>query len=190
MKISGVKLTRRGMLGGGVLAGALAVPTVAGLSGWQWRQAGGHPGAPLLLFDNSLDAGHCFACAAQGAGGAPQALAGDPVRLMQRLLPSRPALIAGVSRHAEALLLIEVAQEAGYVLAGEMLGNADGCSANTCHAGWLPLTRMAVHAGPHWVEALAHWALDPQARSAPDLARRTPLARAGEAALGWVLVPR
>jgi hypothetical protein len=189
-----VKVSRRsilgsGILGGGVLAGALAVPTVAGLSGWQWRQAVAHPGQPLLLFDPSLDAGQRFARTGEAAGGTPQELAGDPVRLMQGLLAARPALIAGISRHADAVLAVEAAQEAGYVLAGEMLGDAAGCSANTCHAAWVPLTRMAVYAGANWAEALAAWAQDPQARTAPAFAA-APTARAAETALGWVLVPR
>lgn len=188
-----MKVSRRGVLGGGVLAsvigGALAVPTVAGLSGWQWRQAVAHPGQPLLLFDPSLGAGQRFARAGEAAGGAPQQFAGDPVRLMQGLLAARPSLIVGISRHADAVLAVEVAQEAGYVLAGEMLGNAAGCSANTCHAGWVPLTRMAVGAGANWAEALAAWAQDPQARTAPAFAA-APATVAAETALGWVLVPR
>lgn len=184
-----MKVSRRSILGGGALAGALAVPTVAGLSGWQWRQAAAHPGQPLLLFDPSLAAGLRFARAGEAAGGAPQQLTGDPVRLMQRMLAARPSLIAGISRHADAVLAVEAAQEAGYVLAGEMLGNAAGCSANTCHAGWVPLTRMAVHAGANWAEALAAWAQDPQARTAPRFA--APAASPDrETALGWVLVPR
>ncbi len=184
-----MKVSRRHILGGGVLAGALAVPTVAGLSGWQWRQATAHPGQPLLLYDPSLDAGQRFARAGEAAGGAPQVLQGDPIRLMQAVLPQRPSLIAAISRHADAVLAVDAAQEAGYVLAGEMLGNAAGCSANTCHAAWLPLTRMAVGAGAHWAEALAAWAQDPQARNAPAFG-----AAGGttdrESALGWVLVPR
>ena len=188
-----MKVSRRGMLGGGMLAsvigGALAVPTVAGLAGWRWRQGAAHGGAPLLLFDPTLHAGMRFARAGQHAGGEPQAMTGDPVRLMQGLLASAPALIAGVSRHAHALLAVEAAQEAGYVLAGEMFGDAAGCSANTCHAGWVPLTRMAVHAGPHWVEVLAQWALDPAARGEHAVPRQSgPAPR--ETALGWVMVPR
>lgn len=184
-----MKVSRRNILGGGVLAGALAVPTVAGLSGWQWRQATAHPGKPLLLYDPSLDAGQRFARAGEAAGGAPQVLDGDPIRLMQAALPARPSLIVGLSRHADAVLAVEAAQEAGYILAGEMLGNAVGCSANTCHAAWVPLSRMAVGAGANWAEALAAWAQDPQARTAPRFSA------AGdrpdrESALGWVLVPR
>ena len=184
-----MRVSRRGILGGGMLASALAVPTVAGLSGWQWRQATAHPGQPLLLYDPSLDAGQRFARAGAAAGGAPQVLEGDPVRLMQGLLAARPSLIAAISRHADAVLAVEVAQEAGYVLAGEMLGSAAGCSANTCHAAWVPLTRMAVGAGANWAEALAAWAQDPQARTAPAFAAAAP-SRAVETALGWVLVPR
>ena len=183
-----MKVSRRGVLGGGVLAGALAVPTVAGLSGWQWRHSPRHAGDSLLLFDDTLEAGRRFAAAGEAAGRAPVALQGDAIRLMQRELALRPALIAGVSRHAQALLAIEAAAEAGYVLASEMLGNAQGCSANTCHAAWLPLSRMAVGAGAGWVEALAAWASNPQSREAP--AAVMPAGNARESALGWVLVPR
>lgn len=179
-------VTRRGLLGGGMLAGALAVPTVAGLGGWRWRQGAANPGDALLLYDPSLAAGRRFA---EAGGSSARALQGDPVRLMQALLPARPALIAGISRHADAVLAIEAAGEAGYVLAAEMLGDTQQCSANTCDGGWVPLTRMAVGAGPAWVEALAAWAIDPQARELPMVEARS-IHRSDETALGWVLVPK
>ncbi|MES2699659.1 MAG: hypothetical protein V4647_08625 [Pseudomonadota bacterium] len=179
-------VTRRGLLGGGMLAGALAVPTVAGLGGWRWRQGAANPGDALLLYDPSLAAGRRFA---EAGGSSARALQGDPVRLMQALLPARPALIAGISRHADAVLAIEAAGEAGYVLAAEMLGDTQQCSANTCDGGWVPLTRMAVGAGPAWVEALAGWAIDPQARELPAADARS-VHRSDETALGWVLLPR
>ncbi len=181
-----MKVTRRGMLASGLLGGALAVPTVAGLGGWRWRQGAAHPGDALLLYDPSLAAGRRFADA---GGKQAREITGDPVRLMQALLPARPALIAGISRHAEALLLVEAAHEAGYGLAAEMLGDTQQCSANTCDGGWVPLTRMAVGAGPAWVEALAAWAIDPQARELP-MADARGIERSTETALGWVLVPR
>jgi hypothetical protein len=179
-------ITRRGLIGGGMLAGALAVPTVAGLGGWRWRQGAAHPGDALLLYDPLLSAGRRFGAA---GGDAAHVLQGDSVRAMQALLPARPSLIVGVTRHAAALLSIEVAGEAGYVLAAELLGNGAGSSGNTCNNGWVPLTRMAVGAGPAWVEALAAWAIDPQARELPVVAAGAG-GGASEQALAWVLVPR
>lgn len=177
-----MKVSRRSMM-----LGALAVPTVAGLASWQWKH--GATSASLLLHDDSLAAGRRFAAAGRAAGGRTVAIAGDPVRFGREVLADRPALIAGISRHAEALLLGEVAMEAGYVLATEILGTAAGCSANTCHAGWLPLNRMAVAAGDSWVEALAAWAVNPQSRELPHISSRGHRTDPGTV-LGWVLVPR
>ena len=51
-----MKATRRSVMAGG-FAGALAVPTLAGLAGWRWRNGEGS----VLLFDPSLEAGRRFA---------------------------------------------------------------------------------------------------------------------------------
>jgi hypothetical protein len=175
-----VKATRRELMAGGVL-GALAVPTVAGLASWRWR----HGEGAVLLHDPSLAAGRRFAEAGRAAGGQVLALEGDAIRLAQQVLAGKPALIAGVSRHAEALLVEEAAAEAGYRRVVALEGRARGCTAAECRPGWRALGRMAEGAGDAWAEALAEFALHPRASVAT---RALPDARPDPAmALGWLL---
>jgi len=102
-----VKATRRG-----VLAGALAVPAVAGLP----RVASARGGEPVLLHDPSLEAGR--RCAeAYGARALP--IEGDRIRFAREVFGKRPAFVVGVSRPADALLIEEVAREAGYLPADD-----------------------------------------------------------------------
>ena len=181
-----MKISRRGIMAGGVL-GALAIPAVTGLSGRQWKAGA----SSVLLHDNSLNAGRRFAQAGRAAGGRTAAIEGDAVRFAQSVLADSPAMIAGISRHAEALLIGEVAMEAGYALATEMHGRADGCECFTTAPGWIALNRLAVGAGSGWVEALAQWAIDPQASDSSPF--RNPSTSANldpGTVLGWVLVPR
>ena len=182
------------MTGGGftttrraVLAGALAVPTVAGLASWRWK----HGSSSALLHDDTLQAGRRFAEAGNAAGARTIAIEGDAVRFAQSITAQSPSLIVGVSRHAEALLIAEVAAEAGYMMATELRGNAQGCQGYTCDAGWFALNRMAVGAGSNWIEALAAWAANPNARDVPTLSRSSGR-QTGDpgTVLGWVLVPR
>ena len=179
-----MKLSRRGMMAGG-LFGALAVPSVAGLASWQWKTGG----KSLLLHDDSLNAGKRFADAGRAAGATTRAIHGDPVRFGREVLAQKPALIAGVSRYSEALLLGEVALEEGYVLATELRGCGDRCEGFTVSPGWNALNRMAADAGGNWVEMLAAWAANPQASTLPEVRRFAAAADRGTV-LGWVLVPR
>jgi hypothetical protein len=98
-----VKATRRG-----VLAGALAVPAVAGLP----RAASAQVGKAMLLHDPSLVAGRRFA---EACGGEALAIEGDRIRFARAVFEQRPAFVVGVSRPADALLIEEVAREAGYL---------------------------------------------------------------------------
>lgn len=180
-----MKVTRRTMIAGGV-AGAFAVPTVAALARWRW-QHGSHTG---LVHDAGLAAGVRFAQAGAAAGRPSMAVEGDAIRFARALVETRPSLIAGVTRHADALLIGEVAAEAGYGLAAELMGDATGCSGNSCDAGFIALTRMAVGAGPLWAEAFGAWAANPQGAVPTGLAE----ASSGwftdrDRALGWLLVP-
>lgn len=179
-----MKLSRRGMMAGS-LFGALAVPTVAGLASWQWKTGGNS----LLLHDDSLIAGRRFADAGRAAGATTRAIHGDPVRFGREVLASKPALVAGVSRHAEALLLGEVAMEEGYVLATELRGCKGACEGFTLSPGWNALNRVAASAGGNWVELLAAWAANPQASELPQVSRFAAASDPGTV-LGWVLVPR
>jgi len=92
------------------LMGALAVPAVAGLPKWRWR----HGETSLLVYDPALEAGRRLA--ATGAAPRSEALGieGDRIRFGAKVFERRPALVVGVSRPADALLLEEVGREAGY----------------------------------------------------------------------------
>jgi len=169
-----------------VMAGALAVPTVAGLASWRWR----HGETGVLLFDPALAAGRRFAAAGEAQGGAVRPIEGDRIRFARGVLEQRPALIAGVSRHADALLIEDAAQEAGYRRVTLVSGRAQRCEGAECLPGWQALGRLAGAAGGAWVEALAAYAAKPgraMARAAvePSLRKADP-----GLVLGWVLAPR
>ena len=102
-----MKATRRG-----VLAGALAVPAVAGVP----RVASASAGDPVLLHDASLEAGRRFAAAYRGEA---VAIEGDRIRFARAVFEKRPSFVVGVSRPADALLIEDVAREAGYVPADD-----------------------------------------------------------------------
>ena len=81
------------------LMGALAVPALGGLP--QFRATG--PG--VTIYDPTL---------APQPSAAALPIEGDPIRFAQRLFAPRPALVVGVSRHADALLIADVGREHGY----------------------------------------------------------------------------
>jgi hypothetical protein len=89
------------------LAGALALPALGALP-----QAGlGRAGGTIFVHDPSLQAGRRLA-AAHGSG--VLAIEGDRIRFTRKVLEGCPALIVGVSRPADAMLIEDVAREAGY----------------------------------------------------------------------------
>ncbi|BBC71935.1 conserved hypothetical protein [Altererythrobacter sp. B11] len=176
-----IALTRRG-----ALAGALAVPTVAGLAQWRWR----HGEQGLLLHDPALAAGRRFAEAGRMRGGQVLALEGDRVRLGRAAFDRRPALVAGVSRHADALLIEDIAREAGYIRVAAVHGRSGTCTANTCRPGWQALGRAAEAAGADWVEALADYAARPGEAAGRTLAALAPTHGDAGLVIGWVLAPR
>ena len=176
-----IRATRRG-----VLAGALSVPTVAGLANWRWR----HGESSLLLHDPALAAGRRFAEAGQARGGEVLAIEGDRIRFARTVLERRPALVAGVSRHADALMIEEVAREAGYGAVATLHGRGRTCASHDCRSGWSALGRMATAAGDAWVEALADYAARPGETAVQAIGAATlPRVDAG-LVLGWVLAPR
>jgi hypothetical protein len=102
-----VKATRRG-----VLAGAAAVSAVVGVP----RVAAARGGGAVLLHDASLEAGRRFA---ESYGGEVLPIEGDRIRFARAVFAKRPAFVVGVSRPADALLIEEVAREAGYLPADD-----------------------------------------------------------------------
>ncbi|MBS1239916.1 MAG: hypothetical protein H6R45_622 [Proteobacteria bacterium] len=171
-----IRASRRAVLGG-----ALAVPTVSGLATWRWRHGDGR----VLLHDPDLDAGRRFA----QAGGRSRAIEGDRIRFAREVFGAKPALVAGVSRQADFILIADVAAEAGYVLAAEFEGRGRSCSGSQCLPGWNALGRVARAAGHGWAEALGSWAADPRG-GLPSPGRAMPSRADAGLVLGWVLVPR
>ena len=169
----------------GAMMGALAVPTMAGMPQWRWK----HGERSVLLHDPGLAAGRRFAAAGVAQGGAVRAIEGDRIRLARDVLATRPALIAGVTRHADFILIEDAAREAGYRPAATIYGRARQCGGHECQPGWQSLGRMARMAGGHWVEALAEFAV--KQGGAGSLAA-APLAGRADAGLvlGWVLAQR
>ncbi|HYD24538.1 MAG TPA: hypothetical protein VEB68_07055 [Croceibacterium sp.] len=102
-----MKATRRG-----VLAGALTAPALAGLP----TTASARSGDAVLLHDPSLVAGRRFA---EACGSEALPIEGDRVRLARAVFARRPAFVVGVSRPADALLIEDVAREAGYAPADD-----------------------------------------------------------------------
>lgn len=107
-------ISRRGMLKGGLVAGvvsgALAAPAAASAAEWQWRNGHGS----VLLFDPDLPQARTFADGARAWNRDVLAIEGDRVRFARTVFESRPAIVRGVSRQADAVLVQEVAEEEGY----------------------------------------------------------------------------
>ena len=91
---------------------ALAVPATAGMP----KLAAARTGGAVLLHDPSLEAGRRFA---KAHGGEALPIEGDRVRFARAVFAGRPAFVVGVSRPADAMLIEDVAREAGYVAADD-----------------------------------------------------------------------
>jgi hypothetical protein len=70
----------------------------------------------VLLHDPSLEAGRRFA---EAYGGEAWSIEGDRIRFARAVFARRPAYVVGVSRPADALLIEDVAREAGYAPADD-----------------------------------------------------------------------
>ena len=176
-----IRTTRRA-----ALMGALAVPTVAGLAHWRWK----HGERSVLLHDPALAAGRRFAAAGEARGGEVRAIEGDRIRFAHEVLEGRPALIAGVSRHADFILIEDAACEAGYRPAATIYGRESRCAGHECQPGWQSIGRMASAAGEGWVEALADFAARPGEMAGRTLAGAVPGRADAGLVLGWVLALR
>ncbi len=100
-----MKMSRRGLL-----AGAVAVPAAAGLANWRWK----HGHGTVMLFDPEMAEGREFAAIGDAWNRKVMPIEGDPIRFGREIFNSRPALVQGVSRQADTVLLEEVGAEAGY----------------------------------------------------------------------------
>lgn len=100
-----MKMTRRSML-----AGLAATPAAASAADFTWR----HGHGTVLLFDADLAEGRAFAEAGRAWNRDVHAITGDRIRFARAVFESRPAIVQGVSRAGDEVLLAEVAAEAGY----------------------------------------------------------------------------
>lgn len=97
-----IRATRRG-----ALAAGLALPAVAA-----WAKAPRRkPSGTILLHDPSLEAGRRLAASASGS----RPIEGDRIRFARAVFERAPALVVGVSRSADAVLIEDVGREAGYL---------------------------------------------------------------------------
>ncbi|MGX7894591.1 hypothetical protein [Tsuneonella sp. HG222] len=95
----------------GVLAGAMALPAAASVKAAVTRA----PSGTVLIYDPELETARKFALSAEARSEPSLAVEGDRIRFARQVLARRPALVVGVTRAADALLIEEVAREAGYV---------------------------------------------------------------------------
>jgi hypothetical protein len=98
-----MKATRRE-----ALKGALAIPAVAAVPTAAWARSG----KTVLVHDPALGQAERLTALAAGE---VHAIAGDRIRFARAVFAARPALVVGLSRAADALLIEEVGREAGYV---------------------------------------------------------------------------
>jgi len=100
-----MRATRRG-----ALAAGLALPAAASLAKSPKRK----PNGTVLLHDPSLDAGRRFAAAGEASGERVLPIEDDRIRFARTVFERAPALVVGVSRSADAVLIGDVGREAGY----------------------------------------------------------------------------
>ena len=129
-----IRVTRRD-----ALASALALPAAASLAKAPKRKARG----TILLHDPALNAGRRFAASAKVRGDESLAIEGDRIRFARAVFERAPALVVGVSRSADALLIEDVGREAGYVpvttrssALADMLSDAEGTDRSVA-VGWV-----------------------------------------------------
>ena len=115
----------------GALAGALALPAAAAWAKPLPRAAAGI----VVLYDPSLSGARNFAAWAKAQGGRSLPIEGDRVRFARAVFERSPALVVGLSRSADFVLIEDVAREAGYVKVAAPPSLA-GMLARTPASGW------------------------------------------------------
>ena len=101
-----IRATRRG-----ALVGALALPAAAAVAKAPRRSASG----TIVLYDPSYQGARSFAVSAKVRGAEALRIDGDRIRFARAVFDRKPALVVGVSRSADAVLIEDVGREAGYV---------------------------------------------------------------------------
>ncbi|WP_206245299.1 hypothetical protein [Novosphingobium terrae] len=136
-------------------------------------------GNVLLVHDDTLPAARRFAMRARLLGLPSQALEGDRVPLFRRWLAPRPALVFGMTRHADRLLLAEIAREMGYE---DLAAIQHRKGRDTLMQGNRALASLSETAGPCWPEAFAQWATGAGSKTVPPA-----LHAQAEPGFSWVL---
>jgi hypothetical protein len=101
-----IRATRRA-----ALAAALAMPAAAAIAKAPKRGASG----TIVLYDPSFQGARSFAVSAKVRGAEAVRIEGDRIRFSRALFARKPALVVGVSRSADTVLIEDVGREAGYV---------------------------------------------------------------------------
>jgi hypothetical protein len=101
-----IRATRRG-----ALAGALALPAAAAVA----KSAKRAPSGTIVLYDPSYQGARSFAVSAQVRGAEALLIEGDRIRFARAVFARMPAMVVGISRSADAVLIEDVGREAGYV---------------------------------------------------------------------------
>ena len=167
-----------------VIAAALAVPTVSGAASWFHTRRS----TSVLMHDASLEAGRRFATAATTVASIP--INGDRVRLARKMLAGRPAIIAGVTRNADMVLIADVAREAGYYVVTTLHAWPGHCRIALCRSGWSAVASLIQSAKSDWPEALAYFGADQGGGSPWGLKTKWAAVDIKELALGGILAPR
>ena len=92
------------------LAAVLVLPAGAAMAKASQRAAVG----TMVLYDPSYEGARSFAASACAQGAGAKAIEGDRIRFARAVFARKPALVVGVSRAADAVLIADVAREAGY----------------------------------------------------------------------------
>jgi hypothetical protein len=173
-------LTRRGFVGA-----TTALSFIGGLTGV--RVAAATPSLPAgtLLYDPTLVAGRRFAAHAGSFGKGATALEGDRVRLIRTMLAAGPEALWGVTRHADQLLVADIAREAGYRPVAVIQHCTDGRLVPQCSAGAQSIGTLAQYSGERWPAVFAELAAGgaPRAEVSAVTGRADP-------AMSWVLARR
>lgn len=115
--------------------------------------------APILLYDPALPWGQEFASRAVELKFQPVALEGDRVPMLRTILSThQPSALWGLSRHADQMLVSDIAREHGYrpALAVQHLGQAP--AKLTCQQSMQGAATIATLSGGQWPTTFAELA--------------------------------
>jgi hypothetical protein len=143
------------------------------------------------VYQPTLEAGRRFAAVSEARGAHVLSIEGDLVRFARPLFERKPAVVVGVTRWSDAVLIEDVGRETGYLSVAVLRGPATtGCIADESAAVWPALCRMAKAAGDGWIEALADFAVGSTGATAQQSAPPPTGMADSRQVTGWVLAPK